>query len=93
MSRRVENIRVRENELLFCADLNSICADLNGVCSDLKGWGADLNAACADLNAACADLKFLFFTNQTKHCRYTRYTATFLLRYSCKLSVYNHLQR
>ena len=26
---RIENIRVRGNELLFCADLKSICADLN----------------------------------------------------------------
>ena len=60
LNSRVENIRVRGNELLFCADLRSICADLNGVCSDLKGWGADLNAACADLRSVCADLKFLF---------------------------------
>ena len=29
MNRRIENIRVRRNELLFCADLKSICADLN----------------------------------------------------------------
>src|SRR5205807_8231125 len=44
------------------------------------------------LKAACADLKFLFFPNQTRECRYTRYTATFFLRSSEKLSGYNHLR-
>ena len=43
LNSRVENIRVRGNELLFCSDLNSICSDLNLVCADLNIWGADLN--------------------------------------------------
>ena len=80
MNSPVENIRVRVNELLFCADLRFICADLNCVYTDLNLWDADLRTVCADLKAACADLEFLFFTKHTKDSRYSRYTATFFLR-------------
>jgi len=89
---RIENIRVRGNELLFCADLKSICADLNLWGADLNFVCTDLNFVCADLRTVCADLKFLFFTNQTKDSRYTRYTATFSLHSSEKLSGCNHLR-
>jgi len=58
LNSRVENIRVRGNELLFCADLRSICADLNIICADLNIVCPDLRTVCADLGAACADLKF-----------------------------------